>query len=179
MCKRFFKTVILAAGFLLAVGAAHATDVAYSGTFVGTEGLATTGTNGVAQSKTYTRDINTTGDVISLQVTYSTYTVAVSTNFGSNQYTLNQPTITISGFSTGWMTGLPVLYSSAAANVISGLTDQTTYYVSMISGGGTGGRARQTPASLSCPALWPTPSLGRVSCLLPALRPPIASPWRL
>ncbi len=141
--KSLFKKVILAAGFLLAVGVAHATsEVAYSGTFVGTEGLATT--NGNAVSANYTRDINTTGDRLSLQVTYSTYTVAISTNFGSGQYVLNQPTITIAGISTGWVTGMQVLYSTGSV-AISGLTNQTTYYLSVISGGGTGGSSTTNP----------------------------------
>ena len=138
--KKLFLTSIL----LLATSIARATDVAYSGTFIGTEGQATTGANGSAAAKTYTRDYNKTGDRISIQVVASTYTVAVSTTFNSNNYTLNQPTITISGFSTGWTTGLAVLYSTGTV-AISGLTNQTTYYLSVISGGGTGGSSTTNP----------------------------------
>jgi hypothetical protein len=134
MCKRFFKTVILAAGLLLAVGSVHAAQVAYSGVFVGTEGLASS--TGAAISSNYTRNINTTGDRISFQLLYSSYSVAVSTNFGSGQYTLNTPTITIT--SNKFTTGLQVLYSSAGANVISGLTDQTTYFISLLSANNLG-----------------------------------------
>lgn len=142
--KTVFLKLLLAAGLLLAVQPAHATDIAYSGTFVGTEGLATTGTNGSSIAKNYTRDYNTTGDRLSIQVQASTYTVAVSTTFNSTNYTLNQPTITISGFSTGWTTGLQVLLTTATVT-ISGLTNQTTYYLSVISGGGTGGSSTTNP----------------------------------
>jgi hypothetical protein len=140
-----FKKFGLSAILILLSGFCRANDVAYSGTFVGTEGLATTGTNGVAQSKTYTRNYNTTGDRISIEVVASTYTVAVSTTFNSTNYTLNTPTITISGFSTGWMTGIQVLLTTATVS-ISGLTNQTTYYISMISGGGTGGTGTTNPS---------------------------------
>lgn len=145
LVKSVISKMVVVAALLACARPAHATDVAYSGTFVGTEGLATTGTNGVAQSKTYTRDMNTTGDRLSIQVVASTYTVAVSTTFNSNNYTLNTPTITISGFSTGWVTGLPVLYSTGSV-AISGLTNQTTYYISMLSGGGTGGSGTTNPS---------------------------------
>jgi hypothetical protein len=142
--KNVFAKLILAVGVLLLAVSCHATDVAYSGTFVGTEGLATTGTNGSAVARNYTRDYNTTGDRLSIQVVASTYTVAVSTTFNSTNYTLNTPTITISGFSTGWITGLAVLYSTGSV-AISGLTNQTTYYLSVLSGGMTGGSSTTNP----------------------------------
>lgn len=145
LLKSTILKLVLAGCLLFGAHVAHATDVAYSGTFVGTEGLATTGTNGSAQSKTYTRDFNTTGDRVSIQVVASTYTVAVSTTINSNNYTVSTPTITISGFSTGWTTGLAVLYSTGSV-AISGLTNQTTYYISMISGGGTGGSGTTNPS---------------------------------
>jgi hypothetical protein len=47
---------------------------------------------------------------------------------GSNSaYVLNTPTITIP--SNGFSLGLPVLYSTSGAVGITGLTNQTTYYV--------------------------------------------------
>jgi hypothetical protein len=144
LTKNVFTKLLMAAGLLFVVRLAHATDVAYSGTFVGTEGLATTGTNGSAIAKNFTRNYNTTGDRLSIQVVSSTYTVAVSTTFNSNNYTVNTPTITISGFSTGWTTGLAVLYSTGSV-AISGLTNQTTYYLSVLSGGGTGGSSTTNP----------------------------------
>lgn len=138
------KLIIATLATFITAKVCHATDIAYSGTFVGTEGLATTGTNGSSIAKNYTRDYNTTGDRLSIQVQASTYTVAVSTTFNSTNYTLNTPTITISGFSTGWTTGLAVLYTSATVT-ISGLTNQTTYYLSVLSGGGTGGSGTTNP----------------------------------
>lgn len=109
--------------------AAHATDIAYSGPLIGTEGTAKV--NGGAVNATFTRDIDTTGDRISLQIVYSTYTVAVSTQFGAANYTVNTPTITIVG--NNFTTGFQVLYSSAALPPITGLTFGTTYFVSVIS----------------------------------------------
>jgi hypothetical protein len=123
------KKVILVTAVMLAPCLAHAAQVAYSGVFVGTEGLAQS--TGSAVSATYTRNINTTGDRISFQMLHSSYSVAVSTNFGSGQYVLNTPTITIT--SNKFTTGMQVLFSTAGANVISGLTDQTTYFVSLLS----------------------------------------------
>lgn len=120
---------ILAILFLsLGAVTAHATSVAYTGVFTGAEGKAQG--NGVAVAKTYTRDINATGDRISLQVVSSTYTIAVSTNFGSGQYVLNTPTITITG--NNFTTGMQVLLSSGAVPQIGGLTLGTTYFVSVI-----------------------------------------------
>lgn len=125
--KNVLKTLILASALILMGSLARATDIGYSGTFVGTEGLATA--NGGATTATYTRNFNTTGDRVTLQVVGSTYTVAVSTNFGSNNYVLNTPTITIAN--NGFTTGLPVLYSTGTV-AISGLTNQTTYYISIV-----------------------------------------------
>lgn len=124
---KIFKKVALSGVLLLAVKAAHATDIAYSGTFVGTEGLASV--QGQIQAANYTRNFNTTGDRVTLQVVASSYTVAVSTNFGSGQYVLNTPTITIVG--NNFTQALPVLLTTATVT-ISGLTNQTTYYISVI-----------------------------------------------
>jgi len=121
------KTLILSAALTLVATFARATDIAYSGIFVGTEGLATSTGSGV--SSNFTRNFNTTGDRVTLQVIGSTYTVAVSTNFGSNSYVLNTPTITITN--NGFTTGLQVLLTTGTVT-ISGLTNQTTYYISLI-----------------------------------------------
>jgi hypothetical protein len=121
------KLIIASVATLMTMRVCHATDIAYSGTFVGTEGLASV--QGQTQAANYTRNFNTTGDRVTLQVVASSYTVAVSTNFGSGQYTLNTPTITISG--NNFTTGLPVILTTATVT-ISGLTNQTTYYISVI-----------------------------------------------
>ncbi len=120
--KRF---LLLACSCFLLPGVVRATDIAYSGTFIGSEGPAK-GT-GITANKTYTRDMNTTGDRVSFQIVYSTYTLAVSTSFSSLNYT---PTITISG--NNFTTGLQVLLSSGAVPAIGGLTLGTTYFVSVI-----------------------------------------------
>lgn len=122
------KKSVLIAGLLLVASLAHASSVAYSGPFIGTEGTAVVKGGAVAQ--TFTRDMNATGDRVSMQISYSSYTVAVSTNFGSNNFVLNTPTITISG--NNFTTGQQVLYSTAAATAIAGLVDLTTYYISVI-----------------------------------------------
>ena len=118
---------IVVVGLLLGARLVHATDVAYTGVFQGTEGPAKA--NGVVLSKTYTRDMNTTGDRISMQVVSSTYTLAASVTFSSANYIINTPTITIaSNFTTGYQ----VLFSSGALAPIGGLTLGTTYFVSVI-----------------------------------------------
>lgn len=142
LTENVFKKLLLLSSLLFTAGLCHATDVAYTGTFQGTEGAASSA--GAAVSKTYTRDMNITGDRVSMQIVSSTYTVAVSTTFNSNSYVLNTPTITISGFSTGWVPGLAVLYSTGSV-AISGLTNQTTYYLSVLSGGGIGGSRTTQP----------------------------------
>ena len=145
---KIFKKAAVAGVLLLAVKAAHATDIAYSGTFVGTEGLASV--QGQTQAATYTRNFNTTGDRVTLQVVASSYTLAVSTTFTSANYTLNTPTITISG--NNFTTGLPVLYSTGSV-AISGLTNQTTYYISVISPNSNGVSSRFKLASTSTAAV--------------------------
>lgn len=107
---------------------AHATSVAYSGPFVGREGTAVI--KGGAAPATFTRDMNTTGDRVSLEIVTSTYSIVVSTQFGSANYTVNTPTITIVG--NNFTTGFQVLFSTAALPPIGGLTLGTTYFVSVI-----------------------------------------------
>jgi hypothetical protein len=121
------KKLLIALLFSFCAAGVHATDIGYSGTFQGTEGPATS--SGQTQAATYTRNMNTTGDRVTLQVVSSSYTLAVSTTFTSANYTLNTPTITIT--SNKFTTGLPVLYSTGSV-AISGLTNQTTYYISVI-----------------------------------------------
>ena len=66
------QKILSSAGLCLAsVIGAHATDVAYTGTFQGTEGPASV--SGGTTNKTYTRDMNTTGDRVSVQIVASTY----------------------------------------------------------------------------------------------------------
>ena len=128
LIKNVFTKLLLGAGIMLLAIKCHATDIAYSGTFVGTEGLATG--SGQTQSATYTRNFNTTGDRVTLQVVASSYTAAGSVTFSTSSYVINTPTITVA--SNNFTTGLAVLYSTGTSPVISGLTNQTTYYVSVI-----------------------------------------------
>lgn len=121
------KLIIATLATFITAKVCHATDIGYSGTFQGTEGPATS--SGQTQAATYTRNMNTTGDRVTLQVVASSYTLAVSTTFTSANYVLNTPTITIT--SNQFTTGLPVLYSTGTV-AITGLTNQTTYYVSVI-----------------------------------------------
>ena len=79
LIKNVLKKLVLAGGIFLAARYASATDIAYSGVFVGTEGSATSA--GQTQAANYTRNFNTTGDRVTLQVVASTYTLAVSTSF--------------------------------------------------------------------------------------------------
>lgn len=122
------KKLLIALLFSTWASMAHATSIAYTGPFIGKEGTAVV--KGGAAPATFTRDINTTGDRVSLQIVTSTYTVAVSTQFGSANYTVNTPTITIVG--NNFTTGYQVLFSSAALPPIGGLTFGTTYFVSVI-----------------------------------------------
>lgn len=116
-----FKILALVLGM---VACAHATSVAYSGPFVGTEGTAS-GT--FASSQTFTRDMNTTGDRVSIQVVTSSATLSAKT-FNSSSYVLNTSTINIIG--NKFVSGLGVLYSVPASTpAISGLTTGTTYFV--------------------------------------------------
>ena len=105
----------------------HATNVAYSGVFVGTEGKATY--TGQATTATYTRDMNTTGDRVSMQIVASTTTIG-SVSFSSHNYIINTPTITVTNSFT---LALPVLLSSGAVAPITGLTLGTTYFAIPIS----------------------------------------------
>jgi hypothetical protein len=121
------KRFLLTAGLFLVAGICHATDIGYSGPFVGKEGVASVA--GATSAQNYTRDMNTTGDRVSFQITYSSY-AATSSTFSAANYVLNTPTITIN--SNNFITGLQVLYSTGSV-AISGLTNQTTYYISVIS----------------------------------------------
>lgn len=133
--SRLFKNIVaklvLAIGATVVVGSlCHATDVAYSGTFVGTEGLATK--TGQTAAATYTRDMNTTGDRVSFQITYSSYPAgssATSKTFtdgtassgtitvSSASYVFNStPTLSINGTSISYV---PVATSSGTAKAIS------------------------------------------------------------
>jgi hypothetical protein len=147
--KNIFIQLAMMGGLLLAVSFAHATDIAYSGTFVGTEGLATS--SGQTQAATYTRNFNTTGDRVTLQVVASTYTLAASVTFTTSSYVVNTPTITIA--SNNFTTGLPVLYSTGTSPAISGLTNQTTYYISVIGPNNNGVSSRFKLASTSTGAV--------------------------
>lgn len=122
------RKILLSLMLTLCAGLAQATNVAYSGVFIGTEGNAK-GT-GVTTAKTYTRDLDTTGDRVSLQIVYSTYTIGVSTSFNASNYAVNTPTITITG--NNFTTGLQVLLSSGAVPQIGGLVLGTTYFISVI-----------------------------------------------
>jgi hypothetical protein len=107
---------------------AHATDVAYTGTFVGTEGLATK--TGQTAAATYTRDMNTTGDRVSFQVVYSSYTGASASktftdgSSSTGQFTVSSntfiqsstPTITINGVSISYT---PASTATGTAKAIS------------------------------------------------------------
>lgn len=127
--RTIFKTCILAIGLLgVVLPFAHATDVAYSGTFVGTEGLATK--TGQTANATYTRDMNTTGNRVSFQVTYSSYTGSTSAKsftdgsvstgsitVSSNVYIqTSTPTIRINGVSISYT---PASTSTGTAKSIS------------------------------------------------------------
>lgn len=126
--SKALKTFMVMAGMLSLASVCRATDVAYSGPFIGVEGTAVS--SGSAISTNFTRNMNQTGNLVALQVVTSTYTIAVSTNFGSNNYTVNTPTITVT--SNKFTTGLQVLYSVGASPAITGLTDQTTYFISVL-----------------------------------------------
>lgn len=233
LTKNVLLKLALAGGVMLAfLRCAHATDIAYTGVFQGTEGPAKV--TGNTASNTYTRDMNTTGDRVSMEIVTSSTTgmtaktftdgststgtitvssntfiqastptikingitvpyipgttagltaiaissainntaslsailvstadygqalafststsVGISANYtmtsssngalgvppamagGTNSaYTINTPTITIA--TNGFTTGVQVLYAKAAGLDISGLTDKTTYYVSII-----------------------------------------------
>lgn len=78
--KNAFKKVALMAGLLSAATlAAYATSVAYTGVFQGTEGPAQA--TGTTAKHTYTRDMNTTGSRVSVQIVSSSYTAAGSLKF--------------------------------------------------------------------------------------------------
>lgn len=119
--KNAFKSIALILGM---VACAHATSVAYSGPFVGTEGTAS---GNFASSQTFTRDMNTTGDRVSIQIVTSSTTLTAKT-FNSSSYVLNTSTINIIG--NGFPSGLGVLFTVPASTpAISGLTTGTTYFV--------------------------------------------------
>ena len=121
------KQMILVAGTALLAVQCHATDIGYSGVFQGTEGSAKA--TGQTVAATYTRDMNTTGDRVSMQIVSSTYTLAASVTFSSANYIINTPTITVTN---NFTMGFQVLFSSGALAPITGLTLGTTYYVSPI-----------------------------------------------
>ena len=127
LMKNILTKILMAAVLLGAVQKCHATDIGYSGPFVGTEGTASV--SGGAAPATYTRNFNTTGDRVTLQIVSSTYTLATSTTFTSANYVVNTPTITLA--STNYTTGEQVLYVGTTS--ISGLTTGTTYFISVIS----------------------------------------------
>lgn len=118
------KKIALICGLLGLAGVAHATSVAYSGPFIGTEGTA----SGVyASSVTFTRDMNASGDRVSMQIVYSSATLSLKT-FSSANYVLNTPTITVIG--NNFAKGLGVLYTVPVSSpAISGLTSGTTYFI--------------------------------------------------
>lgn len=145
------KKFTLAIGLLLAASVCRATDIGYSGTFVGTEGLATV--VGQTQAANYTRNFNTTGDRVTLQVVASSYSAAAAgVTFSTSNYVLNTPTITVA--SNNFTMAQAVLYSTvSAAPAISGLTNQTTYYISLISPNNNGVSSRFKLASTSTGAV--------------------------
>lgn len=129
LAKNVFKKVILAGCLLLGVKAVHATDVAYTGVFQGTEGPAKV--TGQTAAATYTRDMNTTGDRISIQVVSSTFTGTGITSQTFTDGSTSTGTITVSSNSfvqsstpTIKINGVNIVYipqatSSATAQNIS------------------------------------------------------------
>lgn len=110
------KKLFLLAGLLLGARVASATDIGYTGPFYGTEGLATA--SGGTSSGTFTRDMNTTGDRVTLQVWWSSYTLAGAKSFtdgslGTGQITVSlnsavritTPTISINGVNIAYTPG--------------------------------------------------------------------------
>lgn len=122
-----FKKVLMAACILFVARWAHCTDVAYSGVFQGSEGPAKV--TGQTQNATYTRDLNTTGNLVSLQIVYSTGTLTSKTftdgststgtiTVSSNSYIqASTPTITIHG------TNIAYTPASTAANTAKSISD--------------------------------------------------------
>lgn len=90
--KNTLKMVILALGLLVVARPSHATDVAYTGVFQGTEGPAKVTGNTAAH--TYTRDMNTTGDRISVQIVTSSFTGLSNQTFTDG--TLSTGSVTVS-----------------------------------------------------------------------------------
>ena len=116
LTRNVFLKLTLFAGLSFLAMRCHATDVAYTGIFQGTEGPASF--TGLASTKTFTRDMNTTGDRVSFQINYSSYTGAATQTFtdgststgtitvSSNSYVqASTPTITISGISIFYTPG--------------------------------------------------------------------------
>ncbi len=128
--KNVLKKCATIAGLLGVAVFARATDVAYSGTFVGTEGLATK--TGQTQSATYTRDMNTTGDRVSFQIVYSSFSGTGITSQTFTDGSASTGTITVSSNAfvqsstpTIKIHGTTIAYTpaSTAANTAKSISD--------------------------------------------------------
>ncbi len=141
---RNIMTKLVLAGIILgAVRCAHATDVAYSGVFVGTEGLAQK--TGQTAAATYTRDMNTTGNLVSFQIVYSSFSGAGITSKTFTDGSTSTGTITVSSNSfiqastpTISIHGTNIAYTPASTSsgtaksisdyIVANFTDVTSTY---------------------------------------------------
>lgn len=127
LIKNVLKKLAFAGGALFLACHVHATDIAYTGTFVGTEGLASK--TGQTAAATYTRDMNTTGDRVSLQIVSSSGSLSSKTftdgSTSTGQITVSSnsfiqastPTISIHG------TNIAYTPASTAANTAKSISD--------------------------------------------------------